>query len=199
MLNSVTRKDAYPLPRIDTCLDAMANARWFSTFDFKVILPSGNGESECPMDSDKTAFICPRGMSKISENAVWPVQRRSDLPKTNGCINDWASFRHLSRLPRRYYCLFRDGRGTSERLAMVLKRLQAAGLKLKPEKCIFFQKSVSFLGHMITEDGIGTDPAKIKAVAEWPIPTCLRDVRAFSVWLDITEGSFKILLLSRLH
>jgi hypothetical protein len=41
------------------------------------------------------------------------------------------------------------------------------------------QKSVSFFGHMFTEDGTGTDPAKLKAVAEWPSPTCSKDVRAF--------------------
>jgi hypothetical protein len=53
-----------------------------------------------------------------------------------------------------------------ERLKDVLDRLTSAGLKLKPEKCALFQKSVSFLGHMITAEGIGTDPEKIKAVME---------------------------------
>jgi len=43
----------------------------------------------------------------------------------------------------------------------------------------FLSKSVSFLGHVVSENGIGTDPDKIKAVSEWPTPTCIKDVRAF--------------------
>ena len=65
------------------------------------------------------------------------------------------------------------------RLVTVLERLRSAGLKLKPEKCALFQKSVAFLGHVISSDGIGTDPQKTKTVAEWPVPNCTRDVRAF--------------------
>ena len=57
-LNSVTRKDAYPLPHIDTCLDAMSSAAWFSTMDLR---QSYQVPIE-PKDRDKTAFICHRGM-----------------------------------------------------------------------------------------------------------------------------------------
>jgi hypothetical protein len=66
-----------------------------------------------------------------------------------------------------------------DRLRMVLDRLRSAGLKLKPEKCMFLQKSVSFLGHVVSDEGISTDPEKTRAVAEWPRPTRLREVRAF--------------------
>ena len=66
-----------------------------------------------------------------------------------------------------------------ERLENVFKRLREARLKLKPSKCIFFQKSVSFLGHVVTEDGIQTDPDKIKAVREWPTPENTKQVRSF--------------------
>ena len=66
-----------------------------------------------------------------------------------------------------------------ERLSLVLERLRSAGLKLKPQKCLLFQRSVVFLGHVISKDGIATDPDKTRAVAEWPVPPSLRDVRAF--------------------
>ena len=52
-------------------------------------------------------------------------------------------------------------------------------MKLKPEKCVLFQRSVSFLAHVISEEGISTDPEKVKAVKEWPVPASIRDVRAF--------------------
>jgi len=66
------------------------------------------------------------------------------------------------------------------RLELVLDRLHEAGLKLKPEKCKFFQKrSVSFLGDVISDQGIGTNPDKVKAVVEWPVPTSAAEVRSF--------------------
>jgi hypothetical protein len=65
------------------------------------------------------------------------------------------------------------------RLASILHRLRSSGLKLKPEKCSFFQKEVSFLGHTISDLGIGTDPRKTATVSEWPVPQSVKDVRSF--------------------
>ena len=59
------------------------------------------------------------------------------------------------------------------------ERLQAVGLKLKPSKCRLFQRRVGFLGHIVSEDEIETDPEKIEAVATWPVPECVRDLRSF--------------------
>ena len=47
-------------------------------------------------------------------------------------------------------------------LSMVLARLQAAGLMLKPEKCNFFQKEVLYLGHIVSEQGVNPNPEKIE-------------------------------------
>jgi hypothetical protein len=66
-----------------------------------------------------------------------------------------------------------------ERMESVLARLRSARFKLKPEKSALMQKSVAFLEHMISDEGIGTDTAKIRAITEWPTPENLRDVRAF--------------------
>ena len=65
------------------------------------------------------------------------------------------------------------------RLRSVLSRLRDAGLKLKPNKCYLLQRQVSFLGHVVSEAGIGTDPEKVRAVTEWPVPSNLREVRSF--------------------
>ena len=67
-----------------------------------------------------------------------------------------------------------------ECLEEVLKRLKNANLTLKSSKCHFFKKQVEFLGHIISEEGVKTDPMKIKAVQEWPIPRRVKDdVRSF--------------------
>jgi RNase H-like domain found in reverse transcriptase/Reverse transcriptase (RNA-dependent DNA polymerase)/Zinc knuckle len=175
-LNSVTRKDAYPLPRIDVCLDAMANAKWFSTFDLRSSYHQVEVE---PQDMDKTAFICPRGMYKFKTmpfglcNAGATFQRLMDIVMTG--LNMNICLVYLDDI----ICYSSTIEEHLERLMVLLQRLQKAGLKLKPEKCSLFQKSVSFLGHTISEFGIGTDSKKTKAVSEWPVPTCLRGVRSF--------------------
>ena len=64
-------------------------------------------------------------------------------------------------------------------LETVLERLRIAGLRLKAQKCELFNKSVSFLGHIISDKGIKTDPEKIRAVKEWPVPVSVTEVRSF--------------------
>ena len=61
----------------------------------------------------------------------------------------------------------------------MFERLQAAGLKLKPSKCNVLQTRVSFLGHVISDEGISTDPKKVQVVKERLVPKCVTEVRAF--------------------
>ena len=58
---------------------------------------------------------------------------------------------------------------TLARLEHVFQRLMDAGLKLKPRKCVLFQKEVEFLGHIVGADGVKTQPDKIECVRNWPI------------------------------
>ncbi|KAL6456493.1 hypothetical protein MHYP_G00350370 [Metynnis hypsauchen] len=66
-----------------------------------------------------------------------------------------------------------------ERLASVLSRLQREGLKVKLEKCCFFKTKVKYLGHVISKDGVATDPDKISAVSNWAQPQTVSDLRSF--------------------
>jgi len=66
-----------------------------------------------------------------------------------------------------------------ERLELVLRRIKEAGLKLKPSKCNLLQKSVCFLGHIVTGNGIATDPSKTSIIQHWPTPTSAKDLRSF--------------------
>ena len=65
------------------------------------------------------------------------------------------------------------------RLALVFQRLSEANLKLKPSKCILFQHRVKFFGHIVSEEGVSTDPDKIMAVKEWSSPRSAKQVRSF--------------------
>ena len=54
-----------------------------------------------------------------------------------------------------------------------------AGLKLKPSKCEFFKKRIHYLGHIVSNKGIETDPKKIEAIVNWPGPHTVHEVRKF--------------------
>ena len=58
-------------------------------------------------------------------------------------------------------------------------RLQKAKLKLSPKKCILFQREVNYLGHVVIEEGILTDPQKIRAISAWPTPANASEVNSF--------------------
>ena len=58
-----------------------------------------------------------------------------------------------------------------ERLQAVLHKLRRAGLKLKPSKFEFFQDPISYLGHIVSKDGVETDPKKIQVILDWPLET----------------------------
>ena len=64
-------------------------------------------------------------------------------------------------------------------LQQVFELLQQHQLKLKLSKCSFAQTSLEFLGHIISAQGVSTDPGKVKTVQLWPTPTNVKDVRSF--------------------
>ena len=66
-----------------------------------------------------------------------------------------------------------------ERLQAVFSRLEQHNLKLNGSKCEFFKNRVVYLGHVVSEEGIHTDPSKIESVKSWPIPKSVKDLRRF--------------------
>jgi len=66
-----------------------------------------------------------------------------------------------------------------ERLGEVFSRLRAANLKLKPSKCFLCQRNVEFLGHVVSEKGLGMQPSKIEAINEWKACRDVSEVRVF--------------------
>ena len=175
-LNEATRKDAYPLPRIDTCLDALGGSKIFSTFDLR------SGYHQVPMDpidADKTSFVTRKGTFKFSVlpfglcNAGATFQRVMDVAMAG--LNFDICLIYLDDI-----ILF--SKTVDEhltRLKSLLGRLIAANLKLKPSKCKLLQREVSFLGHIVSDKGVGTDPEKLCMVRDWPVPTNVSEVRSF--------------------
>eukprot|EP00731_Ephydatia_muelleri_P013115 Em0007g425a len=175
-LNSVTRKDAYPLPRVDDTLEALSGSKWFSTLD----LLCGYWQVEVEeKDRHKTAFCTREGLFEFKVmpfglcNAPAVFQRLMDLVLSGiqweRCLVYIDDIVIMGKTFERHL----------QNLKLVLERLRRAGLKLKPSKCSLFQDKVVYLGHVVTRDGIHTDPEKVNAVSKWPVPTSGRDVQQF--------------------
>jgi len=61
----------------------------------------------------------------------------------------------------------------------VLHLLQKDNWKVKLSKCEFAQTKISYLGHVISAEGLSTDPSKIDDIVNWPVPKNVKDVRSF--------------------
>ena len=93
----------------------------------------------------------------------------------------------LSGLARRVCVVYLDdvlvfGRTIAEHnanLTQVMGRLRRAGLRLKPKKCRFALTEVEYLGHVVSAQGIRTDPKKVAAMEQFPIPQDIKTLRSF--------------------
>ena len=175
-LNGLTKKNSYPLPRIDETLDSLGGNQWFCTLD----LESGYWQVGMnPRDMEKTAFSSHIGLYQYN---VMPF----------GLCNAPATFEAmmetlLSDLLWKKCLVYLDdvivfGKTFNEcasNLEEVLKRIISNGLKLKPKKCNLFKKSINYLGRVISPDGVKADPEKLEAVSKWIRPRNPKEVRSF--------------------
>ena len=175
-LNSATVRSRYPLPRIDELLDRLQGARVFSKLD----LTSGYHQIRiAPEDVPKTAFLTRYGQFEF---LVLPF----------GLCNAPATFQRVmngvfSRDMDAFVIVYLDDilvfskteSEHAEHLGTVLALLRKHKLYAKRSKCEFGLSELSFLGHVVGAEGIKADPAKVAAVADWPTPKNVGEVRSF--------------------
>ena len=175
-LNDATKKDAYPIPRIDELLDCLNGGQYFCTLDFA----SGYWQIAMdPRDVEKTAFITHCG---LYEWIIMPF----------GLCNAPATFCRLmenvmSDIVWQKCLVYLDdviafGRTleeTIENLRAVFIRIRRNNLKLKASKCFLFRRKVEYLGHEVSGQGIRPSPQKIVTLHDIAMPTTLKEVRSF--------------------
>ncbi|UYV82719.1 hypothetical protein LAZ67_22000665, partial [Cordylochernes scorpioides] len=149
-LNKITKKDVYPLPRIDDTLDCLRGARFYSSMD----LQSGYWQ----IDVEESDPTFERMIDNLLKGLKWTI-----------CLC------YLDDI-----IVFSDGfEEHLRRLQLVLNCLKKAGLCLNSKKCKFGAKTITVLGHEVSENGIRPDQEKIRAVRDFATPRSLKEVRSF--------------------
>ena len=176
-LNNRTVKDAYSLPRIETILDSLGGSQIFSTLDLKAGYWQVEMAEECKA---YTAFTCgPLGFYECDTMPFGATNAPATFQRLmHDCLGDlnmnWCIV-YLDDI-----IIFSDTKEEHiKRLEAIFQKLMAAGLKLKPTKCHFFKDEIEYLGHVVSGKGISTNPKKVEAVAKWPSPKTVYDVRSF--------------------
>ena len=176
-LNNRTVRDAYTLPRIDDTIDTLLGAKYFSKLDLR----SGYWQVEIKEEDRQASAFTVGNMGFYECNRM-----------TFGLTNAPAAFQRLMErcmgdLNLKECLIFLDDilifsesfEEHLNRLEAVFSRLRQHGLKLKASKCEFFKDRVRYLGHVVSQSGVETDPDKISALAEWPVPDNVKALRSF--------------------
>ena len=175
-VNDRTVKDAYPLPRIDMCLDSLGNIKYFSTLD----LQSGYWQIRVKeSDIPKTAFITKYGLFEYTKMPFGLCNAGSSFQRCMELIFRGLQWQTLLIYLDDIIILGRDINENLDRLDEALGRLEAAGLKLKPKKCQILQEEVLFLGHQVSASGIRPNPKLIECIMEWKRPRNRREVQQY--------------------
>lgn len=175
-LNCRTIPDQYTVPRIDDALDCLTGSKWFSVLDLR------SGYYQIPMaeeDKEKTAFICPLGFFQFERMPQGitgaPATFQRLMEKAVGDMHLLEVIVYLDDL----IVFGKTLEQHEQRLLKVINRLEEAGLKLSLDKCQFCRSQVTYVGHIVSEQGISTDPAKVEAVTRWKQPTDLPSLQSF--------------------
>ena len=176
-LNSVTKKDAYPLPRVDYILNKLAGARYLSSIDLK------SAFWQIPLDEkskEKTAFSVPG--KGLFEFVVMPFGL-NNAPQTQQRLMDRVLGPELDPHVFVYLDDIIIATPTFQKhvevLLEVYERLTTAKLTINADKCKFCFPSLNYLGFVVDQHGLRTNPEKISAMVDYPRPENTTQVKRF--------------------
>jgi hypothetical protein len=188
-LNKVTRKDRYPLPRIDDLLDRLRNAYIFTKLDLR------SGYNLVRMregDEWKTAFRTRYGSFEFLvlhfglTNAPATFQhfmndtfRRFLDDFLEGYLDDLIIFTMLEGTVLPPTLGAEDNPKHVHQVRTILQTMREAGLYANPKKCVFHVRTIDFLGYVVSPEGLSMDSAKTSVISAWPVPTSVKEVQSF--------------------
>ena len=176
-LNEWTIKNAYPLPLIQDLIDGLHGMKYFTKLDIRW---GYNNIRIREGDEWKAAFRTPQGLFEPTVmffglcNSPATFQSIMDKIFAEEALLGW-----LKKYMDDILIAAKTKEELIERTLIVLKKLKENDLFLKPSKCEFCREQVEYLGFIISEGKVGMDPKKIAGIADWPVPTTLKQLRSF--------------------
>ena len=176
-LNSITIRDAFPLPHIDEALQVVHNCNVFTSFDL------AQGYLQLAMAEDdikNTTFRAgSSGQDKFTHMAFGLSNAGSSFCRLmEQCLGDQQFVTLLLYLDD--ICIFAPDISTMlDQIELVFSQLKDFNLKIKLKKCYFFQSSVIFLDHILSADRISANPEKVEKVRDWPVPSNAKELHSF--------------------
>uniref|UniRef100_A0A3B3XS13 ribonuclease H n=1 Tax=Poecilia mexicana TaxID=48701 RepID=A0A3B3XS13_9TELE len=173
-VNSITKPDSYPLPRMDDCIDQIGNAKFISKIDLL------KGYWQVPLTKraqEISAFITPSGLYSYNvlpfglRNAPATFQRL--MNKVVGCLDGCSVY--LDDV-----VVYSDSWSSHmERLTALFDRLRDARLTVNLAKCDFARATVTYLGHQVGQGKVRPVSAKVEAIEKYPVPTTKEELMKF--------------------
>jgi hypothetical protein len=176
-LNEMMVKNRYPLPLISELVDQLSHAKVFSKMDIRwgynnIRIKEG--------DEWKAAFRMNRGLFEplVMFFGLTNLPATFQMMMNNIFREEIAEGWVVIYMDDILVCS-KDEMSHREHVNRILKKLKKHKLSLKAEKCWFDQKTIEFLGLIISHDSIWMDKAKVKAILDWPKPTNKRELQQF--------------------
>jgi hypothetical protein len=175
-LNKVTIKEPYPLPRLEDAFDALAEAKYMTTFDFT------SGYWQIPIaeeDKEKTAFTVKSGRWEYNvlpmgiTNAAPTFQRNMEM------MLDGLLWTRCIVYIDDVIIFGRTFEEHTENLRMVLERMREFNVVAKPKKCEVARKELYYLGHKVGGGQIRPSNHNIEKIRNMPMPKTIKEVRSF--------------------
>jgi hypothetical protein len=175
-VNALMRKDSHPLPLPESMFAQLHGAKVFSKLDLTKGFYQIGLAPECRSylafstpDGPRQWTVMPFGIA----NAPATFQR--EMQRILKARLDTSVMVYIDDI----LIFSKDADDHAEQVEWVLEQLLANGYYANPDKCEFFQSEVNFLGHVIKEGGLAVQQHKVDSIVQWPVPTCVKDVRSF--------------------
>ena len=175
-LNALTKKDRYPLPLIKETLARIAGCKYLTKID---IIAAFNSLRMSPDSEALTTFVTSMGAYMYK---VMPFGLTNGPATWQHYIND-VLFEYLNEFAQAYMdnilIYSKILKEHKAHIRKVLAKLRAAGLYVDIEKYKFHVQETTFLGIIVSTEGLKMDPRKVKTIIDWATPATLKQVQSF--------------------